>query len=137
MIIIILLDLNQFLLIKQTNPTTLIPTKGDKSIPLEITLKKYCSIPAWCDSITQAILYTHIQYIKKDATNISHEFLFSIIKLYYSVLNNRRNQPHNLFILTIIKDSLYFIFFLGFSINRRVFIESNPSFFIILNTQSL
>ena len=46
MIIIILLDLNQFLLIKQTNPTTLIPTKGDKSIPLEITLKKYCSIPA-------------------------------------------------------------------------------------------
>ncbi len=83
MIIITLLDLNQFLLIKQTNPTTLIPTKGDKSIPLEITLKKFCSIPGLCDSITEAIKYTHIQYIKKDATNISHELLFFIIKLYY------------------------------------------------------
>jgi hypothetical protein len=79
MMMITLLDLNQFLLIKHINPTTLIPTKGDKSIPSEITLKKYCSIPGLYDSITEAIKYTHIQYIKKDATNISHELLLVVL----------------------------------------------------------
>lgn len=80
MIIITLLDLNQLLLTKLTNPITIIPTKGDKSIPLEITLKKYCSIPGLCEFITEAIMNTHTQYIKKDATNINQEFKFFIIQ---------------------------------------------------------